>query len=336
MLTYQLQPRLFRLKRADSLTFPNELTLELKYAPGTSFGTQADHSRTLVRARKAQLLYNANTGRALARSDPPLRPLEVVITSPETSLELKGDILQYRSHCQSKQDLEGVIAAFHYVFPTLLNLVMPEPPVVEYTKGWLGEVEFRWEHQECRAPFHVVTEKSLETGVAEAYEYLSLFTGFDNRRLAAALHYAHKASRLIVSGSSDWEFMSEAILDFCKALEMLFVESENSREDVRKGLRSLDYEHEEIEGDFVPLLVLRGFVDVAHAKVAIHRQAQLVTLYRFLSESEGRFRGLLARVIKRMKEGKFKVPVVTEPMLPAKDRAGMDKLIETLQTRIRE
>lgn len=335
MLTYQLQPRVFRVEVANSFTFPNELTLELKYGPGTSFGTQGDHSRTLVMSRAAELSYNANTGRMLARSDPPLGPLEVVITSPETTFELKGDVLRYRSHCQRKQDLEGVIAAFHYVFPTLLNLVMPEPPVVEYTKGWVGDVEFRWEHQEARAPMHVVTEESLDKAVAEAYEYLSLFTGFSNRRLAAALHYVHRASRLIVSGSSDWEFMSEAILNFCKALEMLFVQSENSREDVRKGLRSLEYEGEEIEGDFVPLLVLRGFLDVAHARVAIHRQDQLLTLYRFLSESEGRFRRLLARVIERTKEGSFKVPVVVDPTLDSKDRARMDKLIETLQRRIR-
>ncbi len=242
--------------------------------------------------------------------------------------------MQYRCTCASKEDLEGLISTFCHLLPTLLSLSMPEPPTVVYTKGWLGNIEFRWEHQEARVPFFTVTADSLEQGVMSAIERLPLFYGYNNRRLAAALHYAHKASRLVVSGSSDWEFMSEAILNYCKVLEMLFVETAATREDTRRGLYSLGYDTEAVEGDFIPLFILRGFVDVAHAKVAIHKQEQLLVIYRFLSNTIGRFRELLRKVIENIESGDFGVPVVTNASLDREDRAGMDRLIRILEERI--
>lgn len=334
MLTYQLQPRVFRIVGSSPFAFPNDLILELKYGPGTSYGTNDNHSRALVKGRKSELLYNANHGRGRIRSAPPLGVLEVIIESPSTRFELKGDVLQYHTRCENPLELDGCINAFHYVFPTLLNLVTPDPPYVEYTKGWLGEIEFRWEHREANVPFTTVTAESMERAIAEAYEWLPLFHGISNRRLAAALHYSHKASRLIVSGVSDWEFMSEAILNYCKTLEMLFVTSENTREDTRKGLTALGYTGDEIEGDFIPLLILRGFVDVAHAKVAIHKQEQLFTLYKYLFASETRFRALLKKIISAVKLNQYQPPAVSDPALDANDRAGMDGLIDTIQKRM--
>ena len=336
MLTYQLQPRRYKLVNSESMNFPSNLVLEVKYAPGTSFGTDDGLSRCAVKSRKGHMAYNANTGRGLFQSEPPLKSLDVTIVSDDNKYKfvLKGDTLQYHCICETERDLDAIIRAFHYIFPTLLNLSMPDPPIVEYVKGKLGEVDFHWEHLESRVNFLVVDEEVLEKGVIDSFENMGLFVGLNNRRLAAALHYSHKASRLIVAGQSDWEFMSEAILNYCKAMEMLFVESEDSRDDTRKGLQALGYTDLEIESDFIPLYILRGFVDVAHAKVAIHKQDQLRIIYLYLSDTENRFRKLLTDVIAQVKSGTFTIPVVNDSSLDSKDRSGMDKLIDSLRERI--
>ena len=90
MLTYQLQPRVFKKKVADStFIFPGEVSIEIKLAPPNTFGTKDEPSRTLVHERPGSLLYNTNTGRVLVKSESPLEPLDVVIESPKTRFELK-------------------------------------------------------------------------------------------------------------------------------------------------------------------------------------------------------------------------------------------------------
>jgi len=334
MLTYQLQPRIFNIQGKAKFEFPNTLTLELHYGPGTNFGTDSSPGRALVKGSRTTITYNSNTGRVLSESDPPLEPLEVVIESPNTKFELKGNILRYSAPCATPEVLDGIINALHFALPTLLNLSIPEPPVVLHTKGWLGDAEFRWEHREVIAPFHTVTTESLEKRVVEAFNQMQLFASTKNRRFFAALHYYHKACRLIVSGISDWEFMSEAILNMCKTMEILFVESSDSRDDIRKGLKKLSYDEESIEGDFIPLLILRGFVDVAHPKVAIYKSEQLFVLYRFLAHCESIFRSLLEKVIERISDGTFCVPEVSDFRLSPQDQAGMDALIDKIANRL--
>lgn len=334
MLTYQLQPRIFNIQGNAKFEFPKTLTLELHYGPGTIFGTDSSPTRALVVGSNHSLTYDSNTGRALSESHPPLEPLEVVVESLGTKLELKGNILRYSAPCASPDVLDGIINALHFTLPTVLNLFTPEPPVVLHTKGWLGNVEFRWEHRDLRAPFHTVTKESLEKQVVDAFNQIRLFTSTKNRRLVAALHYHHKACRLIVAGISDWEFMSEAILNMFKTLEMLFVESDKSMNEIREGLKKLGYDEKSIEGDFIPIVVLRSYVDVAHSKVTIYKPEQLFVLYRFLPACERKFRTLLEEVIKRTSDGTFSVPEAEDLRLSPKHQAVMDKLIDTIASRI--
>ena len=333
MLTYQLQPRVFKGEKG-TFSFPGAVTIEVKLAPPTAFGMKDDLSRTLVLERPASLIYNANTGRVLGKSKPPLEPLDVVIESPDTRFELKGDTLKYKATCNNVSELEGMIVAFQHVLPTLLNIEFPDPPTVDYIKGWVGDTEFRWEHQECQAPFRVVTAETLEEHVVKGYERLSLFAATKNRRLTAALTYFHIASRLIVTGNSPWEFMAESILNMCKTMEILFVDSDDSRNDIRRELVKLGYTDEEIEGDFIPLLILRSHVDVAHPKVAIHSKRQLRTVYRYLASSEDCLRKLIKRVIEYVEAGTYQILPTDDLTLDDADKKGMNQLVETMESRL--
>jgi hypothetical protein len=336
MITYQLHTRIFQIEDGGQFVFPNKCQLELKLGPGTTFGTEDAPSRTLVRAREATVLINSNTGRWIAQSRPPLERLEVILESPDSCFCLDGDRLTYDFNCANIEQLEGTLTAFKWVLPPLLNLDFSDPPIVEHARGRVGQTPFRWEHKadEWRIHMRIVTADRLEKHVVFAFETLPLFNGTANRRLAAALSYFHVAARLNVCGDSPWEFMAETILNYAKCLDILFVTSDNTREDLRKGLRELGYEDEEIEGDFVPITILRSWIDIAHPRVAIYKSTDLQVLYRYMTLAEGRFRDLLRRVIDKVQDGTFSLPQAEDLSLDCSERKGMDRLVEKMKSRL--
>ena len=338
MLTYQLHTRIFQIENNEKFSFPNEVQIEIKLSPPTAFGKANSPSRTLVKGRAAKLTINANTGRWLALSTPPLEPLEVVIESPTSKFTLKGENLTYSFHCESIPDLEGTIMAFKWVLPSLINLEFSDPPTVLHVRGSVGKTKFRWEHrpEEWQIQMRTVEPDNLEKRIAESFEALPLFNGLNNRRLAAALYYFHVGVRLNVCGDSPWEFMAESILNFSKSLEILFSISENSKDDIRRELTILGFTQEEIEGDFIPLLILRSFVDVAHPKVAIFKARDLQILYKYLAQSEEKIRRLLKIVLKKVAEGTYGIRQEKDLFLSKDDRKGMDKLIATMESRIEQ
>lgn len=336
MLTYQLHTRIFRIENGEPFQFPNKALLQIKFAPGSAFGTDDKPSRTLVRAHEATVYIDANTGRWLGQSRPPLERLEVLVESPTSRLSLNGNELEYEFQCSSIEELEGTLSAFRWVLPPLLNLEFSDPPVVEYARGQVGQTVFRWEHksEEWRVHMRMVSRDKLEQHFASAFDCLELFNSTQNHRLAAALSYFHVAVRLSVSGDSPWEFMSESILNYAKCLDILFVTSENSRDDVRRALASLGYSEQEIEGDFVPILILRSWVDVAHPGVAIYKSRDLRVLYRYLALAEDRFRELLHRVLDKVRNGSFALAQSTNLELDSEEQKDMERLVTQMETRL--
>lgn len=104
--------------------------------------------------------------------------------------------------------------------------------------------------------------------------------------------------------------------------------------DVRRELTKLSYTHDEIEGDFIPLLILRSHVDVAHPIVAIHSEKQLKIIYRYLSSSEDRLRELLKRVIERVEAGIYEVLPAEVLTLDDEVKRGMDELVNVMKSRL--
>ena len=336
MLTYQLHTRIFQIEDGGRFTFPSKVHLEFKLAPGTTFGTDDAPSRTLVRAREASVLINSNTGRWLAQSRPPLEKLEVIVESPTSRLCLSGHNLTYDFECASIEELDGTLTAFKWVLPPLLNIEFSDPPIVEYARGRVGETTFRWEHKadEWRIQMRTVTADRLEEHFALAIEAMPIFNGTANRRLAAALAYFHVATRLNICGDSPWEFMAETILNYAKCLDILFVTSANTRDDLRTGLQALGYADDEIEGDFVPITILRSWIDVAHPRVAIYKSHDLKVLYRYVALAETTFRELLRRVVDKVQDGTFAVPEREDLSLEPDERKRMDRLVAQMKSRL--
>jgi hypothetical protein len=338
MLTYHLQTRALVIPSGKELIFPNKVHVKVTMSPRVAFGTEDVPSRTLVRAHAASILLNANTGRWVGQSKPPLEPLEVIVKFKDSELQLKGNILTYDFDCDSPSTLESMITALKFIYPTILNLEFSDPPVVESISGKVGDTDFRWEHirSEWMVNMRTIEQDVLEKYIADSFEKLQLFNGIENRRLAAALSYFHIAVRLNVCGDSPWEFMAETILNYCKAIEILLVTSENSKDDIRRELESLGYSDEEIEGDFIPLTILRSFVNVAHPRVALFKRHDLRVLYKYLARSEFIIREFLLRVLKKISNSEYSIPQDENLELKPDDRKGMDKLVKKMESRIVE
>ena len=171
----------------------------------------------------------------------------------------------------------------------------------------------------------------VEQSVVDSLEVLKLFNFNRNRRLVAALCYFHTSSRLIVAGNSDWEFMAEAVLCMSKSLQILFGET---MDDVRKGLREIGYKDDEIEGDYVPILILRNHFDVAHPRLSIFKSDQLKVLYSYLSKSESNFRKLFYDILKLLTKGKLKISQKNNLQMKKSDQKKFDGLIDTMRSRL--
>jgi hypothetical protein len=330
MLTYQLHERVFRILKNGPLKFPNKLKVIIKLSPPVVFGVKNDYSRLVVDKSKPQLLMNLNTGRILNISEPPLPSLDVTLEDRDIKFVLKGDVLTYTVPCESVEQLLGCLSGLQYTFPAFLNLKFSDPPTINNVTFILGDTEASWEHKEVIFPAVVRSKESLEEHVAEFMNFFPLIFGTKNRRLAAAIYYFYISSRLTVAGQSQWEFMAESILNYCKTLEILFGPNMDS---IRKGLGKLGYEKNEIEGDYIPIVILRNSMDVAHPRTSVFPQDSLGVLYKYLGNTENRFRTLLDRVITAVRDGYLKLPEDESLELNEQEKKKFAKLIEVLKDR---
>ena len=331
MLTYQLQDRVIRMIDQAPPEFPSQTSVKLVFGPLSAFGAANEPGRLVIRGHRANVLWDSNTGRTVVQADPPLEPLDVTVETPNQRMTLVGNTLQYEFECHDIDELNGVLQGFLYVFPALLNRSFADPPYVTEITGSIGEAQFRWQHREASAHMAPQTADEIEAHAADCFTKMELFTGIRNRRLAAGLHYFLVASRLLVVGTSQWEFMAEAVLNMTKSLQIMFGET---RDEVRAQLATLGYSEDEIEGNFVPIMILRNKFDVGHPRLAIFRQDQLRILYRYLSASDSRFRELFQRLLEAVQNGTYEIGQVGDLRLDAEEQREFDRLIESMRSRL--
>jgi len=196
------------------------------------------------------------------------------------------------------------MGVLYYIFPFLLTIEFIEPPVVKSTVGRVGEVPFRWEFKNYKFGFDITSKERQEQRVIDSFDKLSFTCNLDNRRLAAALSYFYAAKRLRDSGNSQYEFMAEVVLNYCKVLEILF---SGKKDKAKHGLSKLGYTDEDIEDNFLTLFDLRNQFDVGHSSLTIYDQQQLTELYEYLEDTEQIFRDLLKRVMDKVKDGSYQL-----------------------------
>lgn len=331
MLTYQFQDRVVVLDGDAEAVFPNTIRVEVQLGPPQVFGAAAGLSLLWVHGSANTVTYHGHTGRVDFEADPPLEPLSVSADSGNERIRLAGDRLRYERHCVDYDDLVSSLHALQFAIPALLNLTFPEPPVVLGIGGYIGDAGFQWIHERSTIELVPMTKDGLESDVRTALVRTGVATPIANRRLLAPLSYLHEASRLRAAGVTEWEFMPGCILALCKVLEVLFG---NTRDAVRSGLAELGYSATEIEGDFIPLLLLRNHLDVAHARLAVIKHAQLNAVYAYLRRAERLVKDLVARVLAGVEGGTYTPLAPGTLELSTDEQRRLDGVVAAINDRL--
>ena len=300
MLTYQVRPRVFRLADNRRPEFPAEVEVSPYLQPLQPFGMAAGGGLTAVRAIPASIQFNANTGQHFITSETPLMPLDLVIEEPVRLVSLKGNCLTVKEHCQSYEKLIQLVESLYFGVPLLLAVEFKDPLVVERVAGRIGSVPFRWELSDWQAQFDLTPQEHQEQKVATAWNRFNILSAPHRRRLMAALQYFHVACRLKREAKTPGEFLAEALLNFCKVLEVLYGPH---RDQVRRSLAELGDHSEAIERDFIPVMLLRNSMDVGHPALALFTSRQLETLHRYADRAEHVFRIFLQKVFEAIESG---------------------------------
>ena len=301
MLSYRLQKRHFVLVGGRA-TFPNTVRIEMRLAPATPFGGSVGGGRTTTRAVGARMFFNANNGRTTITSASAFDAVDLTIHHDDMTFTVKGDLLSLLvTNCASLEDVAQLVESVYHLFPALANVEFGDPPTVLHVSGLIGTVQFRWELFELQGEAAPTTKEQQEERLARAWDWMLLFGGGRNRRLAVALHYFHVASRLLAAGDSPWEFMGEVVLNFTKTLQALFG---HLGDDVRIGLRAVGYLPDEIE-HFITVMGLRDQIDSGHIMLSLMDEEQARSLYAFVQGRELRFKALLERVLAAAVQGTY-------------------------------
>ena len=311
MFTYQLQPRAFRGELAGTpLNLPNNVRIDLVLAPSAAFGASNEPSRSPVRGVEATMDIDPSRGKATVLSKRPLKPISVSVGIPNQAFTVTGDRMTVDTYCKDAIELDGVLRSLLLAVPVLLNIDLADTPHFVHISGKVGDTSFRWELAGLTQSFSTTTQERREEEVARALQRYTLFTGSSNRTLLAALHYFHVACRLAETGNTPWEFMAERILNYEKILDSLFVANgeDTSREQVRLELIKLGYRREYIEAAFIPVLLLRDQLDVAHPSFSILPAEFFQELQFYLNSLEGIFRELIKRVVNKVESGTYALP----------------------------
>ncbi len=284
-----------------TLTFPNKVSVRIEFAPNAVFGDQIPGLTCLV-GSKARHTWDANTGRALAESDPPLPRAKADISLDDIDVHIIGRSLKATFECASREQLLGVLGALHFVAPVSLSLQFTDPVIPVVTSGHVGSTQFVWQVHQTAVSIDAVTQSTRDSRCIQAIEQLSVLCDPENRRLLAASIYLQRAMRLLSTGVGPSEFAGEAIVNMAKTLEALFP-GRKSRETVRAGLKLVGYEDTDIEKKFIPALLLRSHLDAAHVRMATLNADERRKLQIYVESAIIEFRRLLAKIAQAVTDG---------------------------------
>jgi hypothetical protein len=185
-----------------------------------------------------------------------------------------------------------------------------DPPYVERVDGSVNGALFRWELAKWSVQSWPTTQDEQEEAVIQACQRIDLLAATQRRRrLFGGLHHFHLACRLGTKSDTVGEFLAEMIMNLAKSLEVLFPPKGdgNTRDAARDAFRELGFTDDRIEGDFIPAMVLRNQVDVAHVELGLFRSDDLKMVHAFVERAESAFREMFRLLLGKIAAGTFDV-----------------------------
>jgi hypothetical protein len=335
MLAFAAKPRILRIRDGHTITIPSEVTLTLTLSPPWLFGAGVEGSQFVVGGSTGvSIFFNANNGRwhlSGGTQPPPLRASCDDINGLQ--IRINGNVASATFWATTVEDIVGNADWLLYGLPAMLNTQLQHPCVVERLVGKTPQGEFGYEVVDIKFHVDIVTEQGQNELAADALRLLSFLDENDHRRLLAGLIYFYRATRLLASGNTRWEFMAEAVLNLTKSLESIFPPAGDgkTRGAVRRGLVGLGFSTDEIETWFLPALALRDSFDVAHVKLAILSRDQIETLTLYVESAVKHFRRLFQLVAQSARVNRSSVP----PYVPDQTDTASLRVITQIADRLK-
>lgn len=335
MRTYQLRSKSIKLIGDNKkISFPNLVELEISLEPKTIFGAANDEANpNLI---DSSPITNISTNMGTGKSTliyPSFSPVEIDLKISDLEIEIQGNKLRAKRKCKNFKEISYLMYKLHYIIPSLLTIELVDAPIVKLSKGKIGDVPFVWSLEKVSFNYNITNKERQEKLISDSLNRINLICDPANKRLEAALCFYHRSKRLMTTGNSPYEFLSEIILNYSKVLEALFVNSKNSMDDVRNELPTFGYDDDEINLKFIPIMILRNHFDVAHVTTITLKQEQLNVLHEYLTYSESDIRELLKRVIIKTLDGSYTIKKHNSEPTKEKDKR-LRKLIDTCKKRI--
>jgi len=306
---YMLQPR--NLMFTSAPTLPNRFELIAELAPAAGFVGIAEPSLTAHANGHSNPSCDVYSGRIGFVSDPPLPPVAVSLLTQPHHISLIGNQIVVSGQLSDLREVSEIIATIEHALVPLLNLEVHDTAAVVAIHGTIGDEPVQW-------GFHTTAGLTINSVEIKSYTRQLVITLrqitklHDEYRLYGALHYFSTACRLSRVGNSLWEFAPEIILNFAKTCECLFEgecskKGSGTQDDCRAGLQRLGFSNDEIEGSFIPMLLLRNQFGSGHVSLALYDPALMVPIYKYLEFAEDKFRALLKRVVSKVSDEGYKL-----------------------------
>jgi hypothetical protein len=323
MFAYQARPRDLFLEAPQALSFPGHVRIEIRFQPNSGLGGDTPPGRTAAPSPRTRIRFDTNTGHTIADSDPALPDVTLEADVGDVHVALAGHLLTLDFDCQTRDDLIGMLNAYHYLFPLLISAEFLDPPVIQSTGGFVRDVPFTWQIHRGQGALEIATADVQRQKLYRALLRMKAAIAPENRRLIAALSYFQRAVRLVERGNTVFEFLAESILNYCKCLEVLF---SPGRDATRTGLLGLGFTESEVETWFIPCMVLRSEIDTAHVGLALFTLEQLLTIQLYAESVESWFRKLFERTFTSIDAGTFTVQPYDDGGPDASATATLDRL----------
>jgi hypothetical protein len=329
MFTYAFRERVITFVAGGPPSFPNDIVIHADFEPQVPFGGVAGPSRTALLDQDFKARANLQTGRfTIHRSAPLFDPVQAEYLDSGVEFKMEGAKATLVLANASQDAFESLIGLLYSSFPVFLNVFMPERPYAHLACGTVGAAQFVFLFQpnELQGSVTILNKEIQEERIAVSWRRTLQFAA--HNRLLNGLHYFHVAVRLTDAGFNRFEFMSESIHNFAKALQAVFGET---RDSVRGELVKLGYTPEEVERNFIPYLVLRNEFDVSHVSLATFSLDQFKTLHAYSDQAEGVFRSLFQRLLERLENGTYSPIPESDGILSRDRKKAMEKLAAHLK-----
>lgn len=303
--TYQVRPRVLHFQNPNYRPqFPAAVEVEMHLLPRQPFGVAGDDGRTAATHHENPVVTDVNTGRLWVTGPPALSRVTASLSSGNDQLVLDGNVLSWRQRYDSPLALGQHIEELFFAVPKLLALTLADPPFVEQVRGSIEGETFHWAVAKALTRIAFTDDARHAKAISDALRHLDKLGAPQRPRLRAALHYYQVARRLLFQSYTPGEFLAEGLLNLAKTLECLFPPSGvvKGRDSVRNGLRQLGYSDAQIEAHFIPALLLRNKLDVAHVGLAVFMPEELTVLHEYAIAAESQFGTLLTKVLERIDE----------------------------------